>query len=458
MITYSIINRSQLEGANRLDAEYFMPTFLHISSNLQKIPTKSLDSIADITASAFYPAATEFYGDTDGLPFIRGVDIVNYPIMTGDQPFEKLPINFLSQYKKNIKILKKGDIVVSKVGTPCYASLINNDLDEVALSRTVLGLKNIKDINELYLLAFLRSKYGFDQLKREIELQIQEQLTLERVRNIKIYIPSPTQQEEIALLIKSFYEKEKNSKEFYSQAEDLLLEELVLKDFAIHDDLSFVVNFSDVESSNRMDADYFQPKYQKLIAKIKEKNAKILTEVIENVPARFSPYAKPNESFMYVELANINSSIGIINGFSKVLGKEAPSRARRVLKTGDVIVSSVEGSLEKTALVDKEQENHLASTGFFQFRSKEILPEVILILAKSLVLQMQLQKECAGTILTAVPQDALKNIFIPVLPKESQQKIAELVRQSHEARKKSKQLLEEAKRKVEEMIEKGGDN
>ncbi len=31
-------------------------------------------------------------------------------------------------------------------------------------------------------------------------------------------------------------------------------------------------------------------------------------------------------------------------------------------------------------------------------------------------------------------------------------------KKSHEARKKSKELLEEAKRKVEEMIEKGGEN
>lgn len=36
----------------------------------------------------------------------------------------------------------------------------------------------------------------------------------------------------------------------------------------------------------------------------------------------------------------------------------------------------------------------------------------------------------------------------------TQQKIAEFVRQSHESRKKAKELLEEAKRKVEELIEK----
>jgi len=99
----------------------------------------------------------------------------------------------------------------------------------------------------------------------------------------------------------------------------------------------------------------------------------------------------------------------------------------------------------------------LASTGFFQFRSKEILPEVLLVLARSIVLRMQLEKQCAGTILTAVSEKSLKNIVVPILLNSTQQKIADLVRQSHEARKKAKELLEKAKRKVENMIEKGGE-
>lgn len=77
-----------------------------------------------------------------------------------------------------------------------------------------------------------------------------------------------------------------------------------------------------------------------------------------------------------------------------------------------------------------------------------------MVLSKSIVFKMQLEKQCAGTILTAVPQDSLRDIFVPVLPISTQQKIAELVRKSHGARKRSRELLEEAKRRVEEMIEK----
>ncbi|PJA61316.1 MAG: hypothetical protein CO162_06895, partial [bacterium (Candidatus Ratteibacteria) CG_4_9_14_3_um_filter_41_21] len=85
----------------------------------------------------------------------------------------------------------------------------------------------------------------------------------------------------------------------------------------------------------------------------------------------------------------------------------------------------------------------------------EILPEVMLVLAKSLVLQMQLEKQTSGTILTAVPKEAVKNIVIPILPKPTQQKIADLVQRSHSARQQGKELLEKAKRKVEEIVEKG---
>ncbi|MBI2050205.1 MAG: hypothetical protein HYT31_00185 [Parcubacteria group bacterium] len=54
-----------------------------------------------------------------------------------------------------------------------------------------------------------------------------------------------------------------------------------------------------------------------------------------------------------------------------------------------------------------------------------------------------------------MPGESLKSVLVPVLPKSTQQKIADLVRQSHEARKKAKDLLDEAKRTVERLIEQG---
>lgn len=55
------------------------------------------------------------------------------------------------------------------------------------------------------------------------------------------------------------------------------------------------------------------------MSKIKKQKSKLLLGLIENVPARFNP--KPDENYRYVELTNINSSIGVIDGFSEVWGE-----------------------------------------------------------------------------------------------------------------------------------------
>ncbi|MFH1833147.1 MAG: restriction endonuclease subunit S [Candidatus Levyibacteriota bacterium] len=449
MISYSIINKSQLEGASRLDAEYYQPEYLTLAQKLRELSLPRISKLGlAVDASAFYPSIAEYY-TSDGIPFVRVADVVNFQLIEDDLLF--LPKKIAEQYK-TLRKGKPGDIIITKGGTVGNAALLPKKYPEYALSRDIIFIRTSKLPEELAItiLLFLNSKFGIFQLLRGASQQIQQHLTFPFIRDLNV--PKIAIYEAVELYRKGLDEYE-NSKSLYAKAENLLLEELGLKDFQVEDDLSFVVNLSDVKSANRVDAEHFQPKYDKLLEKIKQNKCQVLTSIIENVNAKFDPIKTPDSEFKYVELANINSSIGVIDGYTEVLGKEAPSRAKRLLKKDDVIVSSIEGSLEKVALADEEQDGYIASTGFFQFRSKELLPEVILIFAKSMVLQWQFKKHCAGTILTAVPGEALQKMFIPIISKPTQQKIAELVRKSHEARKKSKELLEEAKRKVETSIE-----
>ncbi len=177
---------SEVDLGDRFDAEYFWKDSLAIEETLKKRNAIPFKQLGTFVASAFYPAATQYYefGDT---PFIRCVDCINYPLITHDQDdlFEKLPYSFVEE-SKGINLLKQGDMIITKVGSPCYASLVQ-DHNIVALSRTVLGIKEIKNIDPYYLLTFLRCNYGFSQLYRARELTIQYQLTLARVKKIRIY-------------------------------------------------------------------------------------------------------------------------------------------------------------------------------------------------------------------------------------------------------------------------------
>lgn len=457
MITYSIIKKSQLEGAKRLDAEFFHPEKLQAKSILEKLNGKSIADYFTNSKKVFNPVNKKL--DTEAIVYDL-TDALGLFLDSGTV------VNSEKEIGSTKKIIEQKDVIISRLRS--YLKEIafiydNNKLKLVSTEFVVLRSKEKKVYPEV-LFSFLQTDIVQKILEWSQEGVNHPRFSENELLGLRFPDVLIKSQDYIKNLIVKSNEFYINSKSLYSQAENLLLEELGLKNFSAEggsvsdgeseSGLWSVVNLSEVKKAKRIDAEYFQLKYEKLELRIRNYESRILEKVIENVPAKFDPTKQSEKLFKYVELSNINASFGIIDGFFEVLGKEAPDRAKRVLKIGDVIVSSVEGSLGKVALAHKDQENFLASTGFFQFRSKDILPEVLLVLAKSIVFQWQLEKRCAGTILTAVPKESIKDILVPILQKPIQQKIADLVQKSYESRKKAKEFLEEAKRKVEEMIEK----
>jgi len=448
-MNFSIIQKSRLEGGLRLDAEFYHPEKLEAMEKLSKSGVSTISENFRNIKETFNPVRHRLA--TIPARVFDLSDVSSFLLEEGKE------VAGPDEVGSTKKIFRQSDVLISRLRP--YLKEVSfvgfNDVQKLASTEFIV-LRKRKDSKfpPQALFAFL--------MTGEVQkILFWSQGGTEHPRfseNLLMSLRLPNLPEKIAEGIiddvNNAYKNHLTSRKLYSQAEDLLLEELGLKDFEIEDDLSYIVNLSEVKSAHRADAEYFQPKYEKLISKIKKYGSAPLLDLVQNVPARFNPKSQSTKLFQYVELSNITSSVGTIDGFSGVLGAEAPSRAKRILKANDVILSSVEGSLEKVALVSKEQEGYLASNGFFQFRSKDILPEVLLVLAKSFVLQMQFEKETVGTILTAVPKEAVKNIVVPKIEKTVQQKIADLVQKSHDARKKAKKLLEEAKQKVENLIDK----
>ena len=80
--------------------------------------------------------------------------------------------------------------------------------------------------------------------------------------------------------------------------------------------------------------------------------------------------------------------------------------------------------------------------------------ETLLVLLKSDCIQSLLKRGCSGTILTSIAKDELSKILLPIISGETQELIAEKIQESFILRAESKQLLEQAKRMVEDKIEK----
>lgn len=450
MAVINVVNLADLGGAKRIDADFYKPEYRIDFTKGDWQPIKKFLSDCQYGISQ---AMTE---EQKGYPIFRMDDIKNCFLLNDGVKYVEISENLFRQFKLDVD-----DVLFNRVNSEEFVGrtgIFKLKGDYVFASYLIrLRVKTNSQILPDYLNIFLNTKFGKKQIHRFSRRAVnQANVNAKELKNFRICLIPRSVQEKVCQLTNEAWKNVSLSKSQYVEAQSILLEELGLKDYKLKHTLSYAGNLSEAFEMQRVDAEYFQPAYNEVKEKVLNySNGHIkLLNYVQDVKADFDPSKYSEKIFSYVELSDIDSSVGVIDSTTEIKGEDAPSRARRILKANDVIVSSVEGSLEKVALVDNTHRNNLASTGFFQLRAIKIPAEVLFILSKSMVLQIQLKRECSGTILTAVPSDALRKIVIPILPEKIQKKITSLVQQSHEARKKSKELLGEAKRKVEEAIEK----
>lgn len=207
--------------------------------------------------------------------------------------------------------------------------------------------------------------------------------------------------------------------------------------------------------TGRFDSEYYLPKYEDYVHLVQSypDGYSLIGDICEIKDTNYTP--EDGVKYKYIELANIGKS-GEVIGYDEQLGENLPTRARRVVHSGDVIVSSVEGSLDSCALITSEYDNALCSTGFYVLQSSALNPETLLTLFKSQLIQNLMKKGCSGTILTAISKSELEKIPMPVVRQEIQDEIAKHIRKSFELRAEAVQLLENAKLTIESAIENGG--
>jgi restriction endonuclease S subunit len=361
----------------------------------------------------------------------------------------------------------ENDILVAKI-TPCMEHgkcAIAKDLTNgIGFGSTEYNVFRIKDNRILteYLFAYLNREFIRKQAENNmIGTSGRQRVPIAFYENLDIPIIDFEIQKKIKEKIDNSYAKREQSQSLYHQAEELL-EEAVFGNEDCRDGARTVsmgtsnVNIKSLSASflstDRLDAEYYQPKYEEIENWVKglQNGYGLLKDVCNLKDENYIP--KESIAYQYIELADIGKS-GNITGCTLSDGKELPSRARRKVNFGDVIISSIEGSLESCALVTDDYNNALCSTGFYVINSQAINSETLLVLFKSKPMQQLLKQNCSGTILTAINKSEFQNIPVPLIHKDIQNEIAALIQQSFALRRESERLLNEAKGMVEREIE-----
>ena len=205
-------------------------------------------------------------------------------------------------------------------------------------------------------------------------------------------------------------------------------------------DKIFLILYSALEA--RLDSNFYKTEYTSLISKIKKLPNNKLGHFVEFSDETWDQKTIFNKIFPYIEIGEIDISSGEIKNISNIEIQDAPSRAKMIVRGGDILISTTRPNRGAIVKIDEVEHLFIASTGFSIIRkiTKNNINNKFLfhILRQSLSLK-QMEQRSSGGNYPAITQEELKNILIPNPLLEIQDKIVAKMDDAY-ADKKQKEL------------------
>ena len=127
----------------------------------------------------------------------------------------------------------------------------------------------------------------------------------------------------------------------------------------------------------------------------------------------------------YIDIASVDNIEKKIASYQTIDAQEAPSRAKQLLKKGDVLVSTVRPNLNAVAIVEDETNNLMVgSTGYCVLRSKDsIEAHYLFYFCQSQYFVDDMSSQATGASYPAVSAGIVRSSLIPCYSIEEQRKI-----------------------------------
>lgn len=476
----AVLSLSQVNKDNeskRIDSEYFKKEYLENEQIISKFECKTLEQLSTRITNGHTPYGENLQENEVKLITAEFIDDFLINEVKKFISFES-HLNYLKR-----SILKNGDIIFSIKGKVGNAVPIFDIKEPLNINQDVAKISLKADINHFYVSAFLNSKYGKKQTEAQATGQINPFIALGVLRNLKIPLfPKPFQLE-IEKLVKQSHEALEDSKRLYKEAQELLYKELELdfknplksllksslqakkaSELAIINDISKKyphLNISvrplskSLHKSGRLDSEYYQSKYDLMETKIKSFSHKKLGELV-SIQKSIEPgsEAYQDEGIEFVRVANLGK-FGLSKSdiylneqdFSKELKKLAPKK--------ETILLSKDGSIGISYCLEEDLEC-ITSGAILHLKVKdkgEILPQVLSLILNSIVVKLQAERDAGGSIIAHWKISEIEKVLIPLFDFKLQEQIALKIQKSFTLRAKSKDLLQNAKIKLENAIE-----
>ncbi len=152
----------------------------------------------------------------------------------------------------------------------------------------------------------------------------------------------------------------------------------------------------------------------------------------------------------YIDIGSVTT--GSINKYEKMMYSTAPSRAKRIVKNGDILVSTVRTYLKAIAPISLKEDNFIVSTGFAVIRSKnKIISDFMKYGLLSNYFIDLVEASSVGISYPAINASDLITFKIAIPPLQEQQQIANYL---DNKTSKIDTLIEKSNKSIELLKEK----
>ena len=449
---YSIIQKSDVEQHKdlRLDAEYQKPTYLENEEILSSISEKFDKYIEEITGGETPLGAS--YSDS-GTRFFRVQNIMRNYILDEN-------VVFLSK-EQDEKIKRSrlfvDDVLLTITGAYGKSATVTEKYAGSNINQHSVRIKIKNELNPFYVSTFLNCSYGKMQSDKNVVGTSRPALDYYSIRNFWIPIFSTELQKAVMNVVKLSNKKFDNFDHNYNQAKQILLSELFLTDWRPKHVSSFVKNYSETKKAERMDADYYQPKYDEILNIIK--NCPAGWDYLGNLVTMRKCVEVGSEEYLdagipFVRVSNL-SPFEVTK--EKYISEKLYETVKQHQPEKGEILFSKDATPGIACLLMEQPYKMIPSSGILRLKnkSKGVNSEYLTLVLNSIIVKEQMNRDVGGSIILHWRPDQVSETVIPILSDERQAQIQQRIIKAFDLYRRAQNLLECAKRVVEIAIEQG---
>ena len=445
MAVWSEINISTLATGTRLDAEYYQPLNLKRMKDLEKLKIVRLGDIAYVTDGIH---ASPDVVEDGGVRYLSAKCVKDNDFALGNT----LQIR-KSQHEANKRTsIRVGDVLLTTVGTIGNAAVVQPDMLPSNMDRH-LGLIRLNTgapVDPYFLSTFLNSEYGRFQSNRESTGNVQLNLFIEKIKELKLPLLEFSQV--VSNKTQEAYAKRVESANHYAKAEGLLLSEFGLGDLNLLPTLFYESRFFEIRQAVRLDAEFFQPKYYALIdAILRTGKGRSLGEIVTHCERGLQPQYQDDGEIAVVNTKHMGTQF-LSDDFERCSHVAWTKQKKARLKQYDVLFYSTGAYIGRTNCWLSD-EKAIGSNHVTIIRpNSECNPVYLALFMNSEAGLMQADCHAHGSAQREVYPNDLRAYTVWLPPMKKQEKLAKMVLDAKADRDESHRLLEEAKRMVEEAV------